>query len=81
MRRALNGRPREERHWQRDEAEDDEAVEQVVLDGVPPGPEALGALGVTLDLLAHLAGQRRHPGLATGRSRTPQKYPFLNQRR
>ena len=36
---ALDGRLGEEGHGERDDAENDEGVEQVVLDGVPPWPE------------------------------------------
>ena len=37
---ALYGSLWEERHGERDDAEHDEGVEQVVLDGVPPRPES-----------------------------------------
>ena len=37
---ALDGRLGEEGHGERDDAQHDEGVEQVVLDGVPPWPES-----------------------------------------
>ena len=37
--RALHGSLGEEGHGEGDDAEHDEGVEQVVLDGVPPWPE------------------------------------------
>ena len=39
MPRALHGCLGEEGHGEGDDAEHDEGVEQVVLDGVPPRPE------------------------------------------
>ncbi len=48
--------------------QDDEGIHEVVLEGVPPGPEALHPLGVALDLLAQLPGDGGHGVLAVVQS-------------
>ena len=40
--------------------QNDECIHEIVLHGVPPGPEPLGPLGMALDLLTQLSSQSRH---------------------